>query len=1314
MPHGNHANQTGSAQKTEADANEWASLVNCMPCAACFARNDTDMTLVCANEHFYRLFGLSEEDMQCKYGHRLGAVFGEAAFGALKTLFAGSAALGEGPRRFVERVNRPDGDLWVQVEATLVEQGEQSFYSCVLLDVTNERHDVEKLRECESTLVSMARQSHLDLFEYDIETGSAHVRSGGNVIPSSLADENGWCPHFLDKLIGESYVCPEYAPLFREAFQALMTSDGKSACELRMKGKNGTLVWARLALSLKADGAQAGRAAVGTLEDVTQQKETVRNFLNETQFYQAVLAEQDAYAQVDVTEDRIVRVGGMWNLYNEIIETKTYTQVITEFINKVVHPDDRSHYLELMLCSNFVESFGNGVDKLGCEFRRIVDQNKMVWMQLHVHLFRDPLTQHILALLYIKNIDDKKKQELLLLRDSTRDQLTNIYNKKAARKAISSYFESKPPDERYAFIVLDLDDFKNINDLQGHEAGDRALVHLANALSRAFRKDDIIGRFGGDEFIVFLKNVKTREWVGKRIESLFGTLLDDAEHPLACSCGIIESCESMPYEEMFRRADTALYMAKNAGKGCFRFSGDDEEVVSVSEAHATQAPSRPTRHEAPSPSLAESGDRFASGFEGMSDFDSFVGEQGDIAYLVDMDTYDLICGNKAFYDRLGFTEEQCQGMTCYEAVHRRDSPCPFCGKVNWSTDKFYIWKNLNLALDQEFLMKNKLVMWQGREVLLVLAIDVSNDKCIVDSLENGAVETHNTLSGVQRMSEARTLSEAMRSALETVGSFFRADAVRFWRFNSAVGSYECAFSWEKDRPTTLAAEEVAVVSGWLSTKEWGRSVILESPEVMLCESFDMYQFLKTRGVQNQRWLCVKEKTEELGYISIDNVSSNFQNVSFLDSFSTFMGTELKKRFLVENTLRAARNDDLTNLLSRRSFEELLVSYSGDQAKSVGVMLVNFNNLKGINGTRGFSTGNHYIKQFSEMMRHAFEGHSVFRLNGDEFLAIVEDISQNELEDIAASVQKAVDDAGFFSIAAGYAWDDVEKDLSVLIDQATRVMKANKRRYYDSSTMIEDAERRKMLTDLMAALDRGEFQVYFQPKVELSKGRMVGAEALVRYYTEETGVVLPNQFIDMLEQNSLIRYIDLFVFEEVCRQQERWKRRGLFIPTVSMNFSRLTLLERDIASSLEVIISRYDVSKKKIEIEITESMADMGKNILCQKARDLYDAGYSISLDDFGTKYTNLSMLADVDFGVLKLDKSLVGALGSQSNYHAILKNIIHMCQDLLIDVIAEGVETTEQESILRDLECKLGQGYLYGKPMPVEEFEKKHLEDPAT
>lgn len=249
----------------------------------------------------------------------------------------------------------------------------------------------------------------------------------------------------------------------------------------------------------------------------------------------------------------------------------------------------------------------------------------------------------------------------------------------------------------------------------------------------------------------------------------------------------------------------------------------------------------------------------------------------------------------------------------------------------------------------------------------------------------------------------------------------------------------------------------------------------------------------------------------------------------------------------------------------------------------------------------------------------------------------------------------------------------------------------------------------MLSELISSLENREFEVYLQPKVELAHGNVIGAEALIRYRHKELGIIGPDKFIDTLERNNLIRYIDLFVFEEVCRLLSQWRHAGLMTPIISLNFSRLTLLERDILSTMEKIISRYDIPRKFIEIEITESMANIGKSILYQVAGELYDAGFNISLDDFGTKYTNLSILADIDFSMLKLDKSLIETLVDQNNNQIILKNIIYMCKDLGIDVIAEGVETQDQAQVLQDLKCKLGQGYLFGKPMPIQVFNDKYI-----
>ncbi len=431
----------------------------------------------------------------------------------------------------------------------------------------------------------------------------------------------------------------------------------------------------------------------------------------------------------------------------------------------------------------------------------------------------------------------------------------------------------------------------------------------------------------------------------------------------------------------------------------------------------------------------------------------------------------------------------------------------------------------------------------------------------------------------------------------------------------------------------------------------------------------------------------------------------------MESFSSFIISEWKNRAVIEDVLYLDSHDNMTKLQSRASYKKYLTSFLSDKAVAVGVVCANIDDLKEINTRLGFQAGDYYIKQFALILQNAFSDGDVFRLNGDEFLAIIKDISWEEMTERADRITAKLNEAGRYTVSFGLAWDNVEKDLLSLIEHATQAVGVNKKRFYDQMQKTVDLERQTMLQELMQSIDGGDFEIYLQPKVDIFTSKLSGAEALIRYHDKEHGLIPPGKFIDALEKNNFIRYVDLFVFEQSCRVLERWRENGMDCPVISLNFSRLTLLEKDITTSVEAIFKKHRANKEKLEIEITESMTDMGKSIIYQAAHDLYRAGYSIALDDFGTKYTNLDILSELDFDMLKLDKGLINALAKRKNNQIILKNIISMCNDLDISVIAEGVESKEQERVLRTLGCKYAQGYLYGKPMPIPEFETLFLEE---
>lgn len=1092
-----------------------------IPLAVYVLSHNPDLNVVSMNNQFFNLIGINKEGFRVNYGNKLAAILDK------NSLEDFNQRLGHGkkqaPITVEQHIVYPDNkNLWINTIIYPLED-EKKIY-CISYDISRYKHMEQNFAMYKAETVLVGKQVKIEAFSYNIEKQTARIINT-NLVPLEVSlTEQQVHQSFQEAVIKKGIIHPDYTRRFRHTFREIKEGADRSASEIKIKTWSGDYIWYRFRLEkLETEG--KGKYAIGILENIAKEKEVSLNYLNEKQFFQAILSDKEAYGQVDVTDDIITRVGGIWNIYNEIIGTVSYSRLIEEFINKVVHPDDRRQYLDLMQCDNFIFAYQNGVDRLGCEFRRIVNQNKMMWMELCVRLFREPLTNHIVALIYLENIDSRKKRE----------------------------GQGSKPDEAHSIKA-----FKN--------------------------------------------------------------------H------GALETEDS---------------------------------------------------------------------------FEAFVGEQGDMAYLVDPVNFTLLCGNQAFYNRIGMTKERCENFKCYQILHKRESPCPFCSKANWTPDKYYMWRNINNVFEQEFLIKNKLVQWRGKTALLALAVDISNNKSIVDSLENGATESHSVISGIQRMAEAPDLDSAMAGALESIGIFFRADRVQFWEKKDKRNFYTHVCQWRGkmlQNSVVFHADEERKINRWISEQNWLEPIYVENPEAMLCYSYEMYEMMEKWGIRNLRWFPLREGESIAAFISIENMSANFENISFMESFSSFFLSERNKRRMMEEIIYVNEHDALTNLLNRRSYESFCKTFRPDDTEAVGVIMLNINGMRKINTSKGSAAGDSYIKQLARLLKKIFRHDKVFRLNGDEFLIICDNIKIENMEKEIRRLTLQISKIDSFTVAAGYAWDNVEKDLEALCDHATQVMRINKKRFYDTNMVADTVERHKMLQDLIKSLNNNEFEVFLQPKIELSTNRIIGAEALIRYRHEEMGIVPPVKFVGLLERNNLIRYIDLFVLKRVCEFLEQWKDKELKALVISFNFSRLTILEEDIITSMENIVSGYSFSRNQLEIEITESIADTGKSILYQVTKDLNEVGYAIALDDFGTKYTNLSILSEMDLDVLKLDKSLVHELAEEKRSRVIVQNVIRMCNDLDIDVIAEGVETREQEKILKKLGCRWAQGYLYGKPMPAEDF----------
>ena len=250
--------------------------------------------------------------------------------------------------------------------------------------------------------------------------------------------------------------------------------------------------------------------------------------------------------------------------------------------------------------------------------------------------------------------------------------------------------------------------------------------------------------------------------------------------------------------------------------------------------------------------------------------------------------------------------------------------------------------------------------------------------------------------------------------------------------------------------------------------------------------------------------------------------------------------------------------------------------------------------------------------------------------------------------------------------------------------------------------------RKVEDDMDAALARHEFQVYLQPKISTAQENLAGAEALVRWIHPQEGFIPPNKFIPIFERNGFILKLDDYMLEEIAKQQAMWIGQGRKVVPISVNISRAHFAKEDLAEHICAIVDKYQVPHNVIELELTESAFFDDKETLLQTVKKLRDAGFPVSMDDFGAGYSSLNSLKELQLDVLKLDADFFRGEASQERGMVIVSEVIDLAKKLNMKIVAEGIESREQVDFLTEQECDLIQGYFFAKPMPITEFEEKY------
>lgn len=687
-------------------------------------------------------------------------------------------------------------------------------------------------------------------------------------------------------------------------------------------------------------------------------------------------------------------------------------------------------------------------------------------------------------------------------------------------------------------------------------------------------------------------------------------------------------------------------------------------------------------------------------------------EMDEIIYISDIEDYTIRYVNVFARKLLGIQDIEYRSKKCYEVFQGRKTPCPFCTNHLLTPDAYYIWEYSNTYLNRHFLVKDKLINWEGRISRIEFAIDIT-DKEVFSRFLCDKLSSEQTLIGcIRSLLAVESLEEAVNEILQDIGFYYQADRAYMIEIDSKARTASYVYEWctegvmkQQKFLQNIPLHEIPL---WSNAYDKEESLIVKDILSIKDSNLQEYIMLKAQNIYSFYVIPFRAEGILSGCIGIDNPRVHLDNISFLESLVYFVKTEIVKRKMNERLKYLSYYDELSGLLNRNSYVEYLSTSVKNKFSSLGIIVADINGLKQLNQEYGHGYGDTVVKKAAEILKQQFDETTIFRLNGDEFIVICENMDRQEFISTIRSIQAEFKQMNDNGVSIGYTWSNMDIDIKALIHHADELMFINKQEYYQNPNAV--SKHRSILTqDLIEAIKIGKFHMYLQPKADIQTGKIVGAEALVRYCDEKYDIVAPGQFIPLLEKERIIRYIDFFIFEEVCRTLEKWKKAGHQLIPISLNFSRITMLETDLTNLLLAMHSKYDVPRELIEIEITESIGEMERETIAEISASIKQLGFGISLDDFGSKYTSMSLLTIMKFNVLKLDRSLVNELAQNVNSQSVVKHVIEMCRDMEVQSVAEGVETQEQLELLKQLFCDVAQGYLFSKPISLEEYEEKFL-----
>lgn len=498
----------------------------------------------------------------------------------------------------------------------------------------------------------------------------------------------------------------------------------------------------------------------------------------------------------------------------------------------------------------------------------------------------------------------------------------------------------------------------------------------------------------------------------------------------------------------------------------------------------------------------------------------------------------------------------------------------------------------------------------------------------------------------------RSLMEIMNDVLGTVRDYY--DAEYAYYIEKEQGDIETIYEW--------CAENV----------EWQRDKLKLLPE----EQQPRWMKEEITDTTSDSYSVFRQISEDTtAILAVAGVHRGGCTLDLMRALLPYIPQAIALQKMQKQQEYLSYHDDLTGLLNRNSLVDYLDKVADRELASLGALSIDINGLKNFNKEFGREYGDEVVIRVGEVLEEYFRSGEVYRLTGDEYLVLVENTSYEDFTKQIYAAHTKLDNISLGLVAMGYAWEKVDIDVDKLVGNAEVMMREEKKKYYKN---LKKGHHEPIIKqDLLEDIEHGNFIVCLVPKMDVQTEQIAGAEAVVRYHHKDLGIVDPGKYINLLEETKLSHYLDLYVFEEVCRTLHRWEIEDIPLIPVAVNFAGATLRQESVADRMLKIIEKYHVRCEYLEVEVSESGSDMNQEMLAETSSKIRKGNVRVILDHFGAKDSSFSILSLMEFDALKLDKSLITNIVGNSRSRIVAQAVIDICRQLGASVEAAGVETQD-------------------------------------